>query len=118
MLYDCHSIRSVIPRLFEGTLPVFNLGTNDGKSADPILQGQVAQIMAEINGRAELFGHQPGQVRAFDQVVEHVLSVAGPERQAAKQLDSSGARPWTLTSSTARSPCSTADASTSALAFS
>ena len=57
VLYDCHSIRSVLPRLFEGTLPVFNLGTNDGRSADPALQGQVAQIMAEsghtqvVNGR-------------------------------------------------------------------
>ena len=57
VLYDCHSIRSVIPRLFEGTLPVFNLGTNDGKSADPSLQAQVTQIIAEsgesfvVNGR-------------------------------------------------------------------
>lgn len=37
VLYDCHSIRSVVPRLFEGRLPVFNLGTNDGASADPSL---------------------------------------------------------------------------------
>ncbi|RUZ82173.1 N-formylglutamate deformylase, partial [Mesorhizobium sp. M7A.F.Ca.US.003.02.2.1] len=57
VLYDCHSIRSVLPRLFEGTLPVFNLGTNDGRSADPTLQAMVGQIMAEtgetfvINGR-------------------------------------------------------------------
>jgi N-formylglutamate deformylase len=57
VLYDCHSIRSVLPRLFEGTLPVFNLGTNDGKSADPVLQSMVGQIMAEtgesfvVNGR-------------------------------------------------------------------
>ncbi len=57
ILYDCHSIRSVIPRLFEGTLPVFNLGTNDGKSADPSLQAQVTHILAEtgetfvVNGR-------------------------------------------------------------------
>ncbi|ESY85695.1 formimidoylglutamase [Mesorhizobium sp. LNHC220B00] len=57
VLYDCHSIRSVLPRLFEGTLPVFNLGTNDGKSADPTLQAMVNQIMAEtgetfvVNGR-------------------------------------------------------------------
>ena len=29
-LFDAHSIRSVIPRLFEGELPVFNLGTNSG----------------------------------------------------------------------------------------
>ncbi len=37
VLYDCHSIRSVIPRLFPGELPVFNIGTNDGKSCDPVL---------------------------------------------------------------------------------
>jgi formiminoglutamase len=30
VLYDCHSIRSVIPRLFDGELPVFNIGTNSG----------------------------------------------------------------------------------------
>jgi N-formylglutamate deformylase len=27
VLYDCHSIKSVIPRLFEGKLPTLNLGT-------------------------------------------------------------------------------------------
>jgi formiminoglutamase len=32
VLFDAHSIRSVVPRLFEGTLPVFNLGTNSGQS--------------------------------------------------------------------------------------
>jgi N-formylglutamate deformylase len=57
VLYDCHSIRSVLPRLFEGTLPVFNLGTNDGKSADPALQAMVEEILAGtgetyvVNGR-------------------------------------------------------------------
>jgi formiminoglutamase len=30
ILYDCHSIRSRIPFLFDGTLPDFNIGTNDG----------------------------------------------------------------------------------------
>ncbi|SDR20647.1 N-formylglutamate deformylase [Pseudovibrio sp. Tun.PSC04-5.I4] len=30
VLYDCHSIRSNIPFLFEGALPVFNIGTNGG----------------------------------------------------------------------------------------
>lgn len=47
VLYDCHSIRSVLPRLFEGTLPVFNLGTNSGASTDPRLRDLVAGIMAE-----------------------------------------------------------------------
>lgn len=30
ILYDCHSIRSNIPFLFEGQLPVFSIGTNAG----------------------------------------------------------------------------------------
>lgn len=57
VLYDCHSIRSVLPRLFEGMLPVFNLGTNDGRSADPMLQQAVTEILAGtgetfvVNGR-------------------------------------------------------------------
>jgi N-formylglutamate deformylase len=56
-LYDCHSIRSVIPRLFDGELPAFNLGTNNGASADPILAQRVADIVRSsgqslvVNGR-------------------------------------------------------------------
>jgi N-formylglutamate deformylase len=39
LLYDCHSIRSVIPRLFPGRLPVFNIGVNGGKScAAPLVR--------------------------------------------------------------------------------
>jgi N-formylglutamate deformylase len=37
VLYDAHSIRSRIPRLFEGTLHHFNLGTHDGRSCDVAL---------------------------------------------------------------------------------
>jgi formiminoglutamase len=44
-LYDCHSIRSVIPRLFEGELPVFNLGTNAAASADSGLVAEVTGIL-------------------------------------------------------------------------
>jgi formiminoglutamase len=57
VVYDCHSIRSVLPRLFEGELPVFNLGTNDGKSTDPELPALVAALMTQsgrssiVNGR-------------------------------------------------------------------
>ncbi len=32
VVYDCHSIRSVVPRLFDGELPNFNIGTNSGSS--------------------------------------------------------------------------------------
>jgi N-formylglutamate deformylase len=41
VLYDCHSIRSAIPRLFEGILPHFNIGTNDGASCAPALTAAV-----------------------------------------------------------------------------
>jgi N-formylglutamate amidohydrolase len=47
LLYDCHSIRSHVPRLFEGELPVLNLGTNDGKSCDPALCRGLEAAMAE-----------------------------------------------------------------------
>jgi N-formylglutamate deformylase len=43
VLYDGHSIRSEIPRLFAGTLPVFNIGTNSGAAADPALADAVAR---------------------------------------------------------------------------
>ncbi len=42
VLYDCHSIRSYIPRLFEGELPHFNIGTNAGASCSGTLTRAVA----------------------------------------------------------------------------
>ena len=53
VLYDGHAIRSVIPRLFEGKLPVFNLGTNSGASADAGLVARVASLMA-ASGRSHV----------------------------------------------------------------
>ncbi|MGU3450801.1 N-formylglutamate deformylase [Methylobacterium sp. 391_Methyba4] len=44
VLYDCHAIRSVIPRLFTGVLPVFNIGTDDGRSCDPDLAAQIGAL--------------------------------------------------------------------------
>jgi formiminoglutamase len=46
VLYDCHSIRSVVPRLFDGELAHMNLGTNSGLSCDPALQQAVEAICA------------------------------------------------------------------------
>ena len=50
ILYDCHSIRSRIPFLFEGTLPDFNIGTNGGQSCAPELEASVARICAGAEG--------------------------------------------------------------------
>ena len=57
ILYDCHSIRSHIPFLFEGTLPDFNIGTNGGASCDPRIEAATLALCAAtgrshvLNGR-------------------------------------------------------------------
>lgn len=38
IVFDCHSIRSVIPWLFPGTLPDLNIGTNGGETCAPVLE--------------------------------------------------------------------------------
>jgi formiminoglutamase len=44
VLYDCHSIRSRIPRLFSGELPHFNLGTYNGASCAAALTAAVESV--------------------------------------------------------------------------
>jgi N-formylglutamate deformylase len=58
LLWDAHSIRSEIPWLFEGRLPDLNIGTADGRSADPSVTAAVAEAAARhpefthvVNGR-------------------------------------------------------------------
>jgi N-formylglutamate deformylase len=58
LLWEAHSIRSFIPRLFEGRLPDFNIGTADEASCDPALTRQVvaaaesaADYSIVVNGR-------------------------------------------------------------------
>ena len=48
VLFDCHSIRSLIPFLFEGRLPVFNIGTNNGATC----AAAVAAAATEVLGNA------------------------------------------------------------------
>lgn len=57
MLWDAHSINSNLPRLFEGKLPAFNFGTNDGRSCGLAVQeavvglAQTAPYSWVLNGR-------------------------------------------------------------------
>jgi len=46
-LWDAHSIRSVLPRFFEGRLPDLNLGTAEGASCDPALAHTLQRVAAE-----------------------------------------------------------------------
>jgi N-formylglutamate deformylase len=58
VLWDAHSIASVLPRFFEGRLPDLNFGTADGASCDPALvEAVLAPVRAQracswvLNGR-------------------------------------------------------------------
>ncbi|MBU0748615.1 MAG: N-formylglutamate deformylase [Gammaproteobacteria bacterium] len=73
VLWDAHSIRSVLPRFFEGKLPDLNLGTANGESCDPALAQELLSIAKDARGYTAVLngrfkgGHitrhygQPGQ---------------------------------------------------------
>jgi N-formylglutamate deformylase len=50
VLWDAHSIRSVLPRFFDGKLPDLNLGTADGVSCAPELAQQLLGIAQSAPG--------------------------------------------------------------------
>jgi N-formylglutamate deformylase len=50
VLFDAHSIRSVVPRFFDGVLPDFNLGTANGQSADEDLAAAAFTVLAAAEG--------------------------------------------------------------------
>ena len=54
ILYDAHSIRSRVPRLFEGRLPDLNLGTDDGRSCAPEVEAAAAEVCAGAQGFAHV----------------------------------------------------------------
>ena len=49
ILYDCHSIRSVVPYLFEGKLADFNIGSNSGQSCDTAIETAVTNTCEEAS---------------------------------------------------------------------
>lgn len=58
LLYDCHSIRSTIPYLFEGRLPDLSIGTNMGAACSPPIEQAAVRACVEqqrfthvLNGR-------------------------------------------------------------------
>jgi len=57
LLWDAHSIPSVVPRLFDGELPELNIGTNGGESCAASIEAAVADAAragpytAVVNGR-------------------------------------------------------------------
>jgi N-formylglutamate deformylase len=74
LLYDCHSIKSVIPRLFPGELPTMNLGTNSGASAASTVQAAAERAMAASGLPHVSNGRFKGGwiTRHYGQPVDHV----------------------------------------------
>ncbi len=50
VLYDCHSIRSLIPFLFDGRLPDFNIGTDGGRTCDPAIEAAAVELAGAAEG--------------------------------------------------------------------
>jgi len=50
LLWEAHSIRSEVPRFFEGRLPDFNFGTAEGASALPGLADELQTIVSGYGG--------------------------------------------------------------------
>ena len=50
VLYDCHSIRSNIPFLFEGRLPDFNIGDNNATTCAPVMTQVVEAVCRAAKG--------------------------------------------------------------------
>lgn len=77
VLWDAHSVRSRVPRLFDGELPQLNLGTNDGRSCEHRLADGVMACLSESdftvvsNGRfkggyiTRNYGNPAGRVHAL-----------------------------------------------------
>ena len=76
-LFDAHSIRSRIPRLFEGELPEFNLGTNSGRSLSAELRDELSSLLAASGASFAVDGRFKGGwiTRAYGKPREGVEAV-------------------------------------------
>ncbi|GAA0605884.1 N-formylglutamate deformylase [Paenochrobactrum glaciei] len=54
VVYDCHSIRSHIPFLFEGTLPDFNIGTDMGKTCAAEIEAIAVDVTSKASGYSSI----------------------------------------------------------------
>lgn len=95
VVYDCHSIRSVVPRLFDGELPHFNIGTDNGRSCDPALTAAVEGVVAAsglswvTNGRFRggTITRHHGRTAAGVHAVQMELAMRGYLREPVGPVD-------------------------------
>lgn len=78
LLWDAHSIRSHIPRLFDGRLPDFNLGTFNGASCDASLAERLQAVCAEARGYSYVLNgrFKGGHItRSYGNPAKHIHAV-------------------------------------------
>lgn len=102
-LYDCHSIRSRVPRLFEGELPVFNIGTNGGRSCDPAMAAGVRGICLESPFPAVVDGRFRGGwiTRHYGRPEAGVHAI---QMELAQRVYMAESPPWTYDEALAAAP--------------
>ncbi len=95
ILFDCHSIRSHIPFLFDGTLPIFSIGTNGGKTCDPVVEQTTRTICAAtpdythvVNGRFK----GGWTTRHYGKPHDHIHAI---QMELAQRAYMDEAAPWT-----------------------
>ncbi|MGI9225156.1 MAG: N-formylglutamate deformylase [Woeseiaceae bacterium] len=105
LLWDAHSIASRVPRLFDGELPVFNLGTYDDRSCDPHISQALLEIaeaspyQSVLNGRfkggyiTRHYGDPAGNVHA----VQLELAQRGYMDEQSRTYDDVNARRLQIT---------------------
>jgi formiminoglutamase len=95
ILYDCHSIRSEIPFLFDGTLPDFNVGTAEGTSCAPEVEAATMHIVRGAVGHTwVLNGRFKGgwTTRHYGRPAEGVHAI---QMELAQKTYMDEAPPWT-----------------------
>lgn len=96
VLLDAHSIRSQVPRFFEGKLPDFNFGTANGTSCDEQLLAKVSQLdlspySSIANGRfkggyiTRAYGDPKGNIHAIQLELSQSTYMNEPSKQFNEQ---------------------------------
>jgi len=95
ILYDCHSIRSRLPFLFEGRLPDANIGTDGGQTCDSCVERSVVEVFERAEGfSCVLNGRFRGgwTTRHYGRPAEGVHAI---QMELAQALYMREAPPWT-----------------------
>lgn len=93
ILFDCHSIRSNIPFLFEGELPIFNTGSNLGTTCAPAVEAAVDDIARASGRSAVLNGRFKGgwTTRHYGQPAQNIHAI---QMEIAQRAYMQEVAPW------------------------